>query len=68
MRYQITGNYGTFTIRRVVECASLDDVDGWIGIMGDLEELGWEILGWPDGAEWDIVNLDETPHIDHLQE
>lgn len=53
-RYRVTGDYGTFSIRREVEAASDDDVWSATGICTTLEADGWEIVEWPEGEEWTV--------------
>lgn len=56
-RYRLTGNYGTFTITKVVAALDEDAAYRQTGIMFDLQELGWEIVDEVDGEEWEIEEL-----------
>ncbi|MFM1966832.1 MAG: hypothetical protein RL134_2557 [Actinomycetota bacterium] len=51
-RYRLTGDYGTFSIRRVVEVSDIEDAWAETGICTTLVADGWEIVEWPDGEEW----------------
>lgn len=53
-RWRLTGNYGTFEIRKIVEAVRFEDAEAWTGIMVDLQAVGWEILSAPEGEDWTI--------------
>jgi hypothetical protein len=50
MKYRLTGNYGTFTITRVVDVEDADKA-------ADLIDAGWSVVSSPDGEEWEIEEL-----------
>ena len=57
-KYHITGEYGTFTVSKVVDAPNRDMAFMFTGIYETLERAGWEIDEFDD-AEWDITEIDE---------
>lgn len=55
--YRLTGNYGTFEIRKIIELPSHEDAYAQTGIVVDLIAAGWTILESPEGEEWTIEML-----------
>ena len=57
-RYSLTGNYGSFTVSRIIEAIDDDDAFMQTGIYTTLEAAGWQVVDHDD-AEWDITKIDE---------
>jgi hypothetical protein len=53
-QYQLTGNYGTFEITKIVEAEDEDEAFQQTGIMSDLEDAGWDFTEGPDGEQWEV--------------
>jgi hypothetical protein len=57
MKYRLTGNYGTFTITKVVEAENEQAAYWQTGIMETLTGAGWSVLDGPDGESWEIEEV-----------